>query len=187
LPFFKNLFLQKKLPLKNSNTPSLMQAEHLTLNQIIEYNRNLKLPPQPTEETIYNGAFPKLTSTVPFILPPIPPYGPNGLILPTNWSAQRVLILAYSECLGIANHHIANRQITINLQKPYITVIGLEPNREGIWTHVGRTVFFHRDKPIASLDCIATYVPPARAIPGSQPSEDIGYPHPADIGPPPQN
>jgi hypothetical protein len=161
-----------------------MQAECLTLNQIIEINRALKLLPQPTEETIYNGALSKLASIVPFILPPlIPPYSPNGFILPTNWSAQRVLIHAYSEQLGPANPHIANLQITINLQKPYITVIGLEDNREGIWTHVGCTVFFHHDKPITSLDFIATSVPPAGAIPGSQPPEDIGYLRPADIGP----
>jgi hypothetical protein len=37
------------------------------------------------------------------------------------------------------------------------------------------------------LDFIATSVPPVCAIPGSQPPEDIGYLHPADIGLPPQN
>jgi hypothetical protein len=156
-----------------------------TLNGIIEFNRALKLPPQGPEETIYNGALSQLYSTVPFILPRIPPYGPNGLILPTDWSQQRAIIQAYALLLGPANGHIAFQEITIDLQKPILTLLCLEANREGIWTHIGRTVFFHGKHPRISLDSIAMSEPPVRAIPGSQPSNDTIYFRPADIGPPP--
>ena len=161
-----------------------METEgHITHAQIIELNRRLQLPRQPIDMTIYNGALNKLASTLPFNLPRIAQHGPNGKILPIEWTTQRVMIHAYSNGLGPANSHIATLNLATPLNMPYITVDSMEQNRTGFWIHVIRTVHLHGTRPIVSLDMVALSHPPTRVIPGARPPEC--FQQPADIGPPP--
>jgi hypothetical protein len=169
----RDQFIPKELP------PTCMRE--VTLKDIIYINQGFRLPPQDHLETIYNGALSKLDSTVPLVLP----HGPD---VPTNSSERRVFMGVYSELLRSYNSQIANMSIKIHPQKPLMTVTGLEANKEGICTLVGRTFFFHQKCPIHSLDFIATSKPPVRAgVRGILPSRGVNFHRPPDIGPPPQH
>ena len=87
----------------------------------------------------------------------------------------------YAQGLGPANRHIPHLKIALSPDQPLIYADSLEPNKEGIWIHVFRTIFFHRDRPIASLDQVSVSTPPVCVTPGSLPPEK--YLRPADIAP----
>ena len=161
-----------------------MPRQKFTLDHIIAFNRYFDLPPQPIDDTIWNGAINELESTVRFNLPHLHQNGPDHHLLPPDYMSQRVIIHAYSEGLGPANDHIPYLDLEIHLSKPYITATSIEPNKKGYWIWVTRTIFFHRDKPLVSLDVVAPSNPLLCALPGENFPE--GFFRTTDIGRPPQ-
>jgi hypothetical protein len=152
-----------------------MQVEQrLTLQQILKINRDLGLPAQPPEETLYNQALSDLPTLEPFDLPPVQNQEDGPIIRPENWPFQEAIIPAYAHLLNTINSHIGKCDIYYTKRRSYFTIVTTEPNKAGNWTKVCRTIFLHRTNPILSLDYISESCPPVRAT-TQEPPADVIY------------
>ena len=148
------------------------------LATIRRLNHVLGLPPQAHDSTIFNGAFFDRATLEDIRLPPynfehpLSDYPPAEII--THIQEHGVLAgrmnspKTYS--VGVLDIQDPNNQFT--------TILTREVNRDGYWCLVQRSIFLHRQEPVATVDFIAPST--TLAIRGTPVPPDTDFLRPAN-------
>ena len=167
--------------MNNNLQPNL----HLQLAHIRTLNRNLGLPHQENDATIFsNGGIFEVDTLRPDSIA-LPPYRFDPPLSGYPPEERISIICEYGIRLGVLNapKTVSVEALDINPSSLFIGIDTQDINRAGYWVLVRHTVFLFDPLPFCTLDFIAPST--VRAEPGQfRAPEDTIFRRPPDIGPP---